>query len=96
MGALDGRVAVVTGSGQGVGRGIALYLAQEWAKVVITTESPSPGRRIRSAPVRQTRSIRSISPSGEMPKRQRRRSAKTAERPPCFSGTWGTAAAPGH
>jgi len=32
---LDGKVAVVTGSGRGVGRGIALTLASEGAKVVI-------------------------------------------------------------
>jgi NAD(P)-dependent dehydrogenase (short-subunit alcohol dehydrogenase family) len=32
---LDGKVAVVTGSGRGVGRGIALALAREGAKVVI-------------------------------------------------------------
>ncbi len=35
MGLLDGRVAVVTGSGRGIGRGIALELASEGAKVVI-------------------------------------------------------------
>jgi len=35
MGLLDGRVAVVTGSGRGIGRGIALCLANEGAKVVV-------------------------------------------------------------
>jgi NAD(P)-dependent dehydrogenase (short-subunit alcohol dehydrogenase family) len=35
MGLLDGRVAVVTGSGRGIGRGIALCLAKEGAKVVV-------------------------------------------------------------
>lgn len=35
MGLLDGRVAVVTGSGRGIGRGIALELAKEGAKVVV-------------------------------------------------------------
>jgi NAD(P)-dependent dehydrogenase (short-subunit alcohol dehydrogenase family) len=33
---LDGRVAVVTGSGQGIGRGIALALADAGADVVVT------------------------------------------------------------
>ena len=32
---LDGKVAIVTGAGQGVGRGIALALATEDARVVI-------------------------------------------------------------
>ncbi len=36
MGKLDGKVAIVTGSGQGIGRGLAIALAKEGAKVVIT------------------------------------------------------------
>ena len=31
---LEGKVAIVTGSGQGVGRGIAVFLAREGAKVI--------------------------------------------------------------
>ena len=35
MGNLDNKVAIVTGSGRGIGREIALLLAKEGAKVVI-------------------------------------------------------------
>lgn len=35
MGLLDGKVALVTGSGRGIGRGEALYLAKEGAKIVV-------------------------------------------------------------
>ncbi|MDY6964466.1 MAG: SDR family oxidoreductase [Halobacteriota archaeon] len=35
MGLLDGKVAIVTGAGRGIGRGEALLLAQEGAKVVV-------------------------------------------------------------
>ena len=34
MGLLDGKVAVVTGAGRGLGRGMALHLAREGARVV--------------------------------------------------------------
>ncbi len=37
---LEGKVAVVTGSGQGVGRGIALFLAREGVKVVTNNRKP--------------------------------------------------------
>lgn len=40
MGKLDGRVAIVTGSGQGIGRGIAIYMAREGAKVITNNRKP--------------------------------------------------------
>lgn len=35
MGKLDGKIAIVTGAGQGIGRGVALALAKEGASVVL-------------------------------------------------------------
>ena len=42
MGQLDGRVAIVTGSGRGIGRQIALRLAREGAKVVVNDIDEAP------------------------------------------------------
>lgn len=41
---LDGKVAIVTGSGQGVGRGIAIMLARAGAKVITNNRKPKDGR----------------------------------------------------
>ncbi len=35
MGALDGKVAVITGAGRGIGQAVAIFFAQEGAKVVV-------------------------------------------------------------
>jgi 3-oxoacyl-[acyl-carrier protein] reductase len=44
MGQLDGRVAIVTGSGRGIGQQIALRLARDGAKVVVNDLDDAPAR----------------------------------------------------
>jgi NAD(P)-dependent dehydrogenase (short-subunit alcohol dehydrogenase family) len=43
---LDGRVAIVTGAGRGIGRGIARRFASEGAKLVIAELDEGAGRRV--------------------------------------------------
>ena len=46
MGRLDGRVAIVTGAGQGIGRGIARRFAREGAAVVVAEVNPETGAAV--------------------------------------------------
>ncbi|MCY3800816.1 MAG: glucose 1-dehydrogenase [Chloroflexi bacterium] len=45
MARLDGKVAVITGSGRGIGRGCALVFAREGCKVVVATRTEGPGMK---------------------------------------------------
>jgi 3-oxoacyl-[acyl-carrier protein] reductase len=62
---LGGRVALVTGAGQGVGRQIALYLGAHGAGGVVVNDFHSPGRSRRSKrPAARAASRRRHGPGG--------------------------------
>ena len=48
MNRLAGRVAIITGAGQGIGRGIARRFAREGARVVVAERDEATGARTAS------------------------------------------------
>mgnify|MGYP003444414223 FL=1 len=54
MGSLSGKVAVVTGASRGVGRGVALALADEGATVYVTGRTLTPGSHALPGSVGET------------------------------------------
>jgi 3-oxoacyl-[acyl-carrier protein] reductase len=46
MGSLDGKVALISGSGRGIGRSVALKLAAEGARIVVNDLDAGPAREV--------------------------------------------------
>src|SRR5271154_1657637 len=52
MGELEGKVAIITGGGYGIGKEIALIFARAGAKLVLTARTPGPLEETRAAAVK--------------------------------------------
>ena len=73
MGSLDGRVAIITGAGRGLGREHALLFAAEGAKVVVNdlgdAEADEVAEEIRAAGGEAIGEHRTTSPTGTAARR---------------------------
>jgi 3-oxoacyl-[acyl-carrier protein] reductase len=53
IGNLQGKVAIVTGAGQGIGEGIARRFAQAGARILIATRTAKNGQAVADSIVKQ-------------------------------------------
>ena len=70
MGTLEGKVAIISGSGRGIGREIAIKLAAEGVAVVVNDLDDAPAKRtvadIEQAGGRATACVGSVSDDGAL------------------------------
>ena len=75
---LEGKVALVTGGGTGIGRATALAYAREEAKVVVSDLDVDSERRQPTRSTRREANPHSFSPTPRRKKRSRRLSPKSS------------------